>query len=56
MVVCVCLFGDCVVLCVGSGLETGWSPVQGVRPTVYRIKKLKKAAKVQQKDRRAIDR
>jgi hypothetical protein len=31
----------CVVLCVGSGLETGWSSVQGVLPTVYRIKKLK---------------
>jgi hypothetical protein len=30
------------VLCVGSGLATGWSFVQGVLPTVYRIKKLKK--------------
>jgi hypothetical protein len=29
------------VLCVGSDLATGWSPVQGVLPTVYRIKKLK---------------
>jgi hypothetical protein len=38
----VCLFCVCVVLCVGSGLATGWSPVQGVLPTVYRIKKLKK--------------
>jgi hypothetical protein len=42
MDVCVCLFYICVVLCVGSGLTTGWSPVQGVLPTVYRIKKLKK--------------
>jgi hypothetical protein len=30
--------------------------MQGVLLTVYRIKKLKKAAKVQQKDCRAIDR
>jgi hypothetical protein len=29
-------------LCVGSGTLTGWSPVQGVLLTVYRIKKLKK--------------
>jgi hypothetical protein len=40
----VLLFCVCVVLCVGSGLSTVWSPVQGVLPTVYRIKKLKKAA------------
>jgi hypothetical protein len=32
----------CVVLCVGSGLATCWSPIQGVLTTVYRIKKLKK--------------
>jgi hypothetical protein len=38
----VCLFCVCVVLCAGSGLATGWSPVQGVLPTMYRIKKLKK--------------
>jgi hypothetical protein len=36
------LFCVCVVLWVCRGLETGWSPVQGVLPTVYRIKKLKK--------------
>jgi hypothetical protein len=40
--ICVFLFFVCVVLCVGSGLSTGWSPVQGVQPTVYKIKKLKK--------------
>jgi hypothetical protein len=28
------LFCDCVALCEGSGLTTGWSPVQGVLPTV----------------------
>jgi hypothetical protein len=42
MDVCARLFCICVVLCVSSGLEMGWSLVQGVLPTVYRIKKLKK--------------
>jgi hypothetical protein len=40
--VCVRLFCVGGVLCVGSGLATGWSLVQGVLPTVSRIKKLKK--------------
>jgi hypothetical protein len=31
-----------VLPCVGSGLARGRSPVQGVLPTVYKIKKLKK--------------
>jgi hypothetical protein len=45
--VCVRLLCVCLVLCVGSGLAKGWSPVKGVLPTVYRIKKpIKKAAKV----------
>jgi hypothetical protein len=35
-------YSVCAVLCVGSGLATGLSPVQGVLPTVYRIKELKK--------------
>jgi hypothetical protein len=35
---CLCAF----VLCVGSGLVTVWSPVEGVLPTVYRIARLKK--------------
>jgi hypothetical protein len=30
-----------VLLCIGSGLAAGWSPVQGVPSAVYRIKKLK---------------
>jgi hypothetical protein len=47
MDVCVCLFCVCVVLCVGSGLAMGWSPVQGVLLTVYRIKKLKKRPRSQ---------
>jgi hypothetical protein len=42
MDVCVRLFCVCIVLCVGWRLATGWSPVQGVLPTVYRVKKLKK--------------
>jgi hypothetical protein len=42
MFVCVRLFCVDVILCVRSGLETGWSPVQGVVQTVYRIKKPEK--------------
>jgi hypothetical protein len=41
MCVCIRLFCVCVVLCVGNGLATGWSPFQGVLPTVYRNNKLK---------------
>jgi hypothetical protein len=37
-----CVYSVCIVLCVGSSLATGWSPFQGVLPTVYGIKKLKK--------------
>jgi hypothetical protein len=48
MDVCVCLFCVCAVLCAGRGLATGWSPIQGVLPTVYRIKKVEKTAKAQQ--------
>jgi hypothetical protein len=36
-----CVYSVCVVLCVGSGLAMGWSPVQGALPTVYRSNKLK---------------
>jgi hypothetical protein len=46
MNVCVvCVYSVCVVLCVGRGLATGWSTIQGVLPTVYRIKKLKKGCR-----------
>jgi hypothetical protein len=41
MNVCVRLFCVCVVLCVGSGLSTGWSPVQGVLRTVYKLRNWK---------------
>jgi hypothetical protein len=34
MDVCVCVYSVCVVLYVGSGLATGWSPVRGVLPSV----------------------
>jgi hypothetical protein len=34
----VCVF-VCVLHCVGSGLVTGWSPVQGFLPTVCKINK-----------------
>jgi hypothetical protein len=40
MDVCALLFYVCV-LCLGSGLATGWSPVQGVLPTVYRLRNWK---------------
>jgi hypothetical protein len=32
--VCIRLFCVCVALCVGSGLATGWSFLQGVLPSV----------------------
>jgi hypothetical protein len=41
--------------CVDRGLATGWSPVQRVLPSMYKIKKLKKEAKVH-KGCRAIGR
>jgi hypothetical protein len=42
MDICVRLFYVCVVLCVGSGLATSWSPVQGVLPTVYGLRNWKR--------------
>jgi hypothetical protein len=49
MHVCVRLFCVCD-LCVDSGIAMCWSPVQGVLPTVEKIKKLKKkAAEAQQR-------
>jgi hypothetical protein len=55
MDVCVRLFYVCVVLCVGSGLATGWSPVQGVLPAVYRLRSWK-SGQGPKKGCRAIDR
>jgi hypothetical protein len=40
------LFCVCVVLCVGSGLAAGSFPFQGVLPTVCRLKKTEKVAKI----------
>jgi hypothetical protein len=42
------LFCVCVVLCVGSALVMGWSPIQGVLPTVSKDQETEKEAKVQQ--------
>jgi hypothetical protein len=41
MDICVRLFCFYVVLFVGSGLATGWFPVQGVLPTVYQLRNWK---------------
>jgi hypothetical protein len=40
----VCVY-NVFVLCVGSGLTTNWSPVQGILRAGYRIMKLKKTAR-----------
>jgi hypothetical protein len=53
--VCVLFLCVCVVLCVCSCLVTGWSPVLGVLPTVYKIKELKKRSR-SKRGLRAIDR
>jgi hypothetical protein len=34
----VCVYSVFVLSCVSSGLATGWSPAQGVLPTVYKCK------------------
>jgi hypothetical protein len=49
MDVCVRLFCVCAVQCVGIGLATGCSPVQGVLPTVQKDQETEKAAKIQQR-------
>jgi hypothetical protein len=38
----VCVYSVCVVLCVGRGLATGCSPVQGVLSNVYRLRNWKR--------------
>jgi hypothetical protein len=43
----VCVYSVLVLFFVGSGLAVGCSPIQGVLPTVYKSKKLKKAARAQ---------
>jgi hypothetical protein len=55
MDVCVLLFCVCVVLCLGIGLATGWFPVQGVQPNVYRPRNWKRGQNPT-KGCRAIDR
>jgi hypothetical protein len=39
--ICVCLLCVCVVLCVGSGLATGWSRVQAGLPSMCRLRNWK---------------
>jgi hypothetical protein len=46
--VCVRLLRVCAVLCAGSGLALGWSPIQEILPTVWKDQETEKAAKVQQ--------
>jgi hypothetical protein len=55
MDICVLLFYVCVVLCVGRGLATGWFPVQGGLPSVYKIRILKRRPRSTKKDCRVID-
>jgi hypothetical protein len=52
--VSVCVY-SVFVSCIDISLATGWSPVQGVLPAVYRIKNLKRG-QGPTKDYRAIDR
>jgi hypothetical protein len=49
MDVCVRLFCLCAVLCAGSAIVMGWSPVQGVLPTVEKDQETEKAAKAQER-------
>jgi hypothetical protein len=49
MDVSVSLFCVCVVLCVGSGLAKGWSPIRIVVLTLYRTTKSEKKVRDQQK-------
>jgi hypothetical protein len=39
---CLCTFFCVRVVCVGSGLATGWSPVKGVIPGVYKLRNWKR--------------
>jgi hypothetical protein len=34
----VCVYSVFVLVCVGSGLAMGWSPIQGVLPTVFGLR------------------
>jgi hypothetical protein len=52
MDICVRLFCVCVVLYVGSGLATVWSPIQGVIQTIYSIERLEKRPK---SNKRAVE-
>jgi hypothetical protein len=45
----VCAFILCIVLCVGSGLETGCSLVQGVYPLCEKVYETEEEARAQQR-------
>jgi hypothetical protein len=47
VLVCVYVYSVCVVLCLGSGLTTSWSLVQGVLPSVKWSWNLKAEARAQ---------
>jgi hypothetical protein len=49
------IYSVCVVQYVGRGLAKGWSPIQGVLLTLYRIRELQRMAKAQQNGCRAIN-
>jgi hypothetical protein len=54
--VCLRFFCVCIVLCVRSGLATGWSPIQGVLPTILKIQSFQINSEVgrRQRGRRRI--
>jgi hypothetical protein len=43
------LFCLCAALCASRGLATGWSPVQGILPNVWKDQETEKVAKAQQR-------
>jgi hypothetical protein len=49
MNICVRLLCVCAVLCAGSSLATGSSPIQGIIPTVYKDQETENADKVKQR-------
>jgi hypothetical protein len=44
-----CVFIVFVLSCDGNSLAMAWYPIQGILHSVYKIKKLKEAARTQQK-------
>jgi hypothetical protein len=44
----ICLYSVHMLSCEGSGLETGWSHVQGVLPSVHKINKFRSSSELEQ--------